>query len=79
MTVLELPKSITTIETRIFSVEVDNNDRFLSVYYHGTLEDREACDVAPFAFAGRFYCYSETPITQGNVWHYDEKGEIVIW
>lgn len=79
LTVLELPKSITTIETRIFSVEVDNNDRFISVYYHGTLEDREACDVAPFAFVGRFYCYSETPTTQGNVWHYDEKGEIVIW
>ncbi len=28
--------------------------------------------------ATRYY-YSETPVYDGNYWHYDEDGNIVVW
>ena len=75
LTGIEIPKSVTLIASRLISEGVDGK-----VYYCGTIEEYIAtCKVTTYWLGGLLYCYSETPTTQGNAWHYDEKGEIVIW
>ena len=69
--------------TSIGSSAFEDCDNLRSVYYQGTAEDWakigiDSNNIALF-FATRYY-YSETqPTTEGNYWHYDENGEIVVW
>ena len=54
-----------------------------AISYGGSNEDWDAysitSDNAPL-LAATLYLYSEeTPITEGNFWHYGENGEILIW
>lgn len=54
-----------------------------NVYYTGSEEEWNDISIDSYndklTKATRYY-YSETaPTTEGNFWHYDENGEIVIW
>ena len=67
-----------------------NCDDLMSVYYAGTEEEWSAISIGayntPLTNATRYY-YSETAPAlnadgtayNGNYWHYDESGEIVVW
>jgi hypothetical protein len=53
------------------------------VYYKGTAEEWDMINIGGsndyLTNATRYY-YSETqPTAEGNWWHYDENGEIVVW
>ena len=55
-----------------------------SVYYKGTVTDwnkiSKGTDNSVLTSETKRYYYLETkPTTSGKYWHYDEKGEIVIW
>ena len=58
-------------------------DSLTNVYYHGTAEEWSAVEIGDYnedlTNATRYY-YSETrPTNEGNFWHYDNSGNIVVW
>ena len=58
-------------------------DSLTNVYYQGTTEAWDLITIASnneyLTNATRYY-YSETqPTEEGNYWHYDENGEVVVW
>ena len=58
-------------------------DSLNTVYYKGTAEEWSSIGIGSWNSklinATRYY-YSETePTTQGNFWHYNAEGEIVLW
>jgi len=69
--------------TSIGSYAFDNCTSLTSVYYKGTPSDWANISIGGsnsyLTNATRYY-YSETaPTQEGNYWHYNENGEIVVW
>ncbi|MBQ7913841.1 MAG: leucine-rich repeat domain-containing protein, partial [Clostridia bacterium] len=86
LTSIEIPDGVTSIGRYTFY----NCSSLTSVYYTGTAEEWSAISIdsynTPLTNATRYY-YSETAPAlnadgtayDGNYWHYDESGEIVVW
>lgn len=72
-----LPKSMKTIQYQAF---VDCS-ALKNVYYQGTAEEWMNITIGIGAFTNvTQYYYSESePTENGNYWHYNENGEIVVW
>ena len=72
------------LKSVLFNVFSDCNG-LTSVYYHGTAEDWTKIGFnsgnTDLTNTTRYY-YSESEPTlnaDGNYWHYDENGDIVVW
>ena len=57
-----------------------------SVYYKGTAEDWSAISIDntygynnKLTDATRYYYSESQPTEEGNYWHYDENGNVVVW
>ena len=79
LTSITIPDSVTSIGSSAFSgcASLD------TVYYAGTEAEWSKISIDSYnsnlTSATRYY-YSETePTTDGNYWHYDENGEVVVW
>ena len=73
--------SVTTMGDMVFA----NCSSHLEIYYKGTAEDWADIDI-PLGFgnsnltnATKYYYSEEEPATEGNYWHYDENGNVVVW
>ena len=74
-----IPDSVTSIGNSAFM----DCRSLTSVYYEGTAEEWGRISIGAsnsyLTNATRYY-YSETqPTEEGNWWHYDENGEVVVW
>ena len=53
------------------------------IYYKGTMEEWNEIEVSGnnsyLLNAIRYYFSEEEPTTEGNYWHYDENGNVVVW
>ena len=86
LTSIEIPDGVTSIGSWAFY----NCSSLTNVYYKGTAEEWSVITInsynTPLTNATRYY-YSETAPAlnadgtayDGNYWHYDENGEIVVW
>ena len=54
-----------------------------SVFYSGTVDDWQEITIGEYnedlTNATRYYYSEQAPTEEGNFWHYDENGEIVVW
>ena len=79
LTSVVIGDSVTSIGDGAFSY----CDSLTSIYYKGTASEWSAISIGSYndtlKNATRYY-YSETaPTEEGNYWHYDEQGAIVVW
>lgn len=79
LTSVVIPNSVTYIENEAFS----NCVNLSKIYYMGTILEWKNINIgfdnSQLGVATRYY-YSETqPNEEGNFWHYDENGNVVIW
>ena len=79
LTNITIPESVTSIGLSAF-----NNCTSLStVYYTGTAEEWEQITIDSEGnyslLEATVYYYSESPISDGNYWHYDGSGNPVPW
>ena len=86
LTSIEIPDGVTSIGSWAFY----NCSSLTNVYYRGTAEEWSVITISsyntPLTNATRYY-YGETAPAlnadgtayDGNYWHYDENGEIVVW
>ena len=76
---IALPDGVTSIGGRAFY----ECARLTTVYYHGTAEEWANISIGynnePLTNATRYYYSESEPVESGNYWHYDEKGQIVVW
>ena len=79
LTGIVIPASVTTVGHLAF----EGCSSLTSVYYQGTASDWEKIR---FGSAGekltsvtRYYYSESEPTEEGNYWHYDENGKIVVW
>ena len=75
-----LSKSITAVEDSAF----DECDAFETVYYCGDESDWENIDMSMWGLGklkdASLYYYSEkAPEAEGDFWHYDKDGKVVLW
>ena len=60
-----------------------NCSNLKNVYYTGTAEEWAEISIgsynSPLTNATKYYYSEEEPTTEGNFWHYDEDGNIVVW
>lgn len=80
LTSVVIPHSVTSIGADVF--ERCNN--LTTVYYKGTAEDWSKISInssgnTPLTNATHYYYSEKAPTSDGNYWHYDENGEIVVW
>ena len=80
LTSVEIGNSITSIGNNAFASCVN----LTSLYYKGTAEEWSAISInssgnTPLTNATRYYYSEEEPTAEGNFWHYDEDGNIVVW
>ena len=86
LTNITIPKAITSIGIRAFY----DCESLESIYYHGTVSEWDAITIGSsntYLTNATIYYYSENEPTinadgtayNGNYWHFDENGEIVVW
>ena len=71
--------SVTDIEASAFK----HCDMLTNVYYKGSAEEWENITVGvsneKLIGATRYYYSEDKPTEEGNYWHYDENGKVVVW
>ena len=79
LTSVTIGNSVTSIGDEVFS----GCTSLTSVYYKGTAEEWKNITIGysnkPLTNATRYYYSESEPTESGNYWHYDEKGQIVVW
>ena len=79
VTDLVIPNSVTSIVRYAF----EGCSELKSVYYKGTASDWTKIFIGSYnsnlISATRYYYSEEEPTDDGNYWHYDENGTIVVW
>ncbi len=79
LTSIVIPDFVTTIGGEAFMY----CDSLTEVYYKGSAMDwgnvTIGSDNDPLTNATRYYYSESQPTSSGNYWHYDEKGNVVVW
>ena len=79
LTSVTIGNSVTSIGDEAFS----GCTSLTSVYYKGTAEEWQKISIDDYntylTNATRYYYSESEPVESGNYWHYDEKGQIVVW
>ena len=79
LTSVVIGDSVTTIGDGAF----EDCDRLTSIYYKGAAEDWAKISIhsnnSCLTDATRYYYSESKPTQEGNFWHYNEKGEVVVW
>lgn len=79
LTNVVIPYSVSSIGDSAF----DNCSELSNVYYVGTAEDWANISIdstnSYLTNATRYYYSDSEPTEEGNFWHYDENGEVVVW
>ena len=81
-----VPKTLTNVTCCVFGYDASDISKIFAVYYFGNAEDWAKIKVidGDNEYSDLFeiprYYYSETkPTEDGNFWHYDSNGNILIW
>ncbi len=78
LSMVYLPSTLTLIEDSAFSA----TEKLSVVIYKGTKDDFEKITIEnnnEELLAATIYFYSETPVTEGNFWHYNENNVPEPW
>ena len=80
LTSVVIPDSVTSIGDQAFR---DCNS-LTRVYYKGSARDWNNIYIGDggseyLTYATRYYYSESQPTEEGNYWHYDENGEVVVW
>ena len=73
-----IPDSVTSIGDYAFS----DCSSLTSVYYKGSASDWNNISIRYDYYltnATKYYYSGSQPTEEGNYWHYDEKGKVVVW
>ncbi len=79
LTSITIGNSVATIDTDAF----DGCSNLASVYYKGAEAEWNNIDIGDnnneLETATRYYYSESEPTSEGNYWHYDAEGKVVIW
>ena len=79
LTSVTIGNSVTSIGSSVFI----GCSSLTSVYYTGTAEQWSGITIGSYNTnlynATRYYYSATSPTDEGNYWHYDENGNIVVW